>query len=229
MTSRPSPIYDPLESTATSATTKEDLIDAIRGVAGETTLWNKLSSNRLKKNDISNPITVHTYYAADVCMLANSLDIPISSGKEDHPDPTHRKPTIMNRQRAEHKAGSGSTRDTLKAHCLIVANRSNTAEARIFTAKEAGGGDGSNRATRNVLGSIKKRAAGEAGVPSVSQTALRVLTIETNLEASADHVQQVIKENRPDTFWGTPTRVSMDILPPRIATPAVIKLDFGKG
>jgi len=37
---------------------------------------------------------------------------------------------------------------------------------------------------------------------------------------SADHVQQAMKENRPDTFWGTPTRVSMDILPPRIPTPS---------
>jgi len=55
------------------------------------------------------------------------------------------------------KAGSGSTRDTLKA----LLDRSNRAEARIFKAKEAGGGDGSNRPTRNVLNSIKRRAGGE--------------------------------------------------------------------
>jgi len=36
------PIYDLFESTATSATTKEDLIDAIRKAAGATTIWNKL-------------------------------------------------------------------------------------------------------------------------------------------------------------------------------------------
>ena len=40
-------------------------------------------------------------------------------------------------------------------------------------------------------------------MPSVSQTALRVPTLETNLEASADNVQQALRENRPDTF---PTR-----------------------
>ena len=69
------PIYDLFESTATSATTKEDLIDAIRKVAGATTIWNKPWSNRLKKKDISKPVTVHTYYSAAVCMLANSLAI----------------------------------------------------------------------------------------------------------------------------------------------------------
>jgi len=102
MTSRPSPIYDPLESTATSATTKEDLIDAIRKVAGATTVWNKLWSNRLKKKDNSKPVTVHTHYSAAVCMLANSLAIPISNGKEDHPDPTWSKPKMTKRIRPEH-------------------------------------------------------------------------------------------------------------------------------
>ena len=52
----------------------------------------------------------------------------------------------------------------------------------------------------------------------MSQTDLRVPTIENNLEASADHVQQATRENRPGTFWGAPTRDSMDILPPRISS-----------
>ena len=150
------PIYDLFESTATSATTKEDLIDAIRKVAGATTIWNKPWSNRLKKKDISKPVTVHTYYSTAVCMLANSLAIPISNGNEDNPDPTCSKPKTAKRIRTEHNAGSGSTRDTLKA-MLDISNR---AEARIFKAKEAGGGDGSNRATRQILDSIKRKAAG---------------------------------------------------------------------
>jgi len=65
------------ESTEKSATTKEDLIDAIRKVAGVSTLWNKLWSNRLKKKDFNKPVTVHTYYSVAVCMLANYLAIPI--------------------------------------------------------------------------------------------------------------------------------------------------------
>ena len=85
-------------------------------------------------------------------------------GQEDHPDPTCSEPKITNRKRAEHKAGSGSTRDTLKA----LLDRSNRAETRIFKAKEMGSGDDSNRATINVLDSIKRRAAGEKGVPSKS-------------------------------------------------------------
>jgi len=53
-------------------------------------------------------------------MLANSLAIPISNGNEDHPDPTCSKPKITKRIRTEHKAGSGSTRDALKAlHALM--------------------------------------------------------------------------------------------------------------
>ena len=122
------PIYDLFENTTSSATTKKDLIDAIRRVAGATTLWNNLWSNRLKKKDINSPITVHTYYSAAVCMLANSLVVRKSNGKEDCPDPTCSKPKITNRQRAEHKTGSGSTRDTLKA----LLDRSNRAEASIF-------------------------------------------------------------------------------------------------
>jgi len=132
-------------------------------------------------------------------MLANILAIPISNGKEDHPDSTRSKPKITNRKRAEHKPGSGSTRDTLKA----LLDRSNRAETRIFKAKgETGGGDDSNRTTRNVLDSIKRRAAGAKGVPSISQTDLRVPPIENNLEAPADHVQQAMRENRP-TLSGT--------------------------
>jgi len=49
-------------------------------------------------------------------MLAHSLAIPISNGNEDHPDPTCSKPkTSTKRIRTEHKVGSRSTRDTLKA------------------------------------------------------------------------------------------------------------------
>jgi len=69
----------------------------------------------LKKKDINKPVTVHTYYSDAVCKLANSLAIPISNGNEDHPDPTCSKPKTTKRIRTEHKAGSGSTRDTLKA------------------------------------------------------------------------------------------------------------------
>jgi len=113
--------------------------------------------------------------------MANSLAILISNGKEDHhPDPTCSKPKTTKRIRSEHSAGSGSTRETLKA----LLDRSNRAEARISTAKEAGGGDGSNRAARMVLDSIRRLTAGEEGVPSVSQIDLRIPTIETNLEAS---------------------------------------------
>ena len=112
-------------------------------------------------------------------MLANYLAIPISNGNEDNPDPTCSKPKRTKRIRTEHKAGSGSTRDTLKA-LLDISNR---AEARIFKAKEAGGGDGSIRATRKILDSTKRKTAGEEGLPSVSQTALSVPTIENNLDA----------------------------------------------
>ena len=94
-------------------------------------------------------------------MLANSLAIPNSNGNEDHPDPACSKPKTMKRIRTKHKAGSGSTRDTLKA----LLNTSNRAEARISKAREAGGGDGSNRAIGKILESIKRTAAGEKGVP----------------------------------------------------------------
>ena len=87
-------------------------------------------------------------------MLANALAIPISNVNEDHPDPACSKPNTTKRIRTEHDAGSGSTRETLKARLdntlkarLDISNR---AEARIFKAKEAGGGDGSNRATRKI-------------------------------------------------------------------------------
>jgi len=108
-------------------------------------------------------------------MLANSLAIPLSNGnKKDHPDPTCDKPKATSRIRTQHKAKSGSTRETLKA----LLDTSNRAEARISKAREAGGGDGSNRAIGKVLDSTKRIASGEKGVPSVSRTALRVPTIE---------------------------------------------------
>ena len=121
------PIYDLFETTATSATTKEDLINAIRKVAGATELWKDLWSNRLRKPDFNRPVTVHTNYSAAVCMLANSLAIPISNGNENHPDPTCSLPKTTKRTRAEHCASTGSTRDTLKA----LLDTSNRAEARI--------------------------------------------------------------------------------------------------
>jgi len=49
----------------------------------------------------------------------------------------------MKRIRIQHKAGSGSTRDTLKA----LLDTRNRAEARISKARESGGGDGSTRAS----------------------------------------------------------------------------------
>jgi len=179
------PIYDLFESTATSATTKEDLINDIRKVAGATKLWNHLWSNRLKKTDFNNPVTFHTNYSAAVCMLANSLAIPISNdSKKNHPDPTCSLPKITKRIRSEHCASTGDTRDKLKA----LLNTSNRAEARISKAREAGGGDGSNRAIRNVRDSLRRTEVGEEGVPSVSRTALRVPTIENNMEITAEHV-----------------------------------------
>jgi len=210
------PIYDLFESTATSATTKEDLINVIRKVAGATELWNDLWSNRLRKTDFSRPVTVHTNYSAAVCMLANSLAIPISNGsKKNHPDPTCSLPKTTKRTRAEHCASTGSTRDTLKA----LFDTSNRAEARISKAREEGDGDGSNRAIGKVLDSIKRITAGEKGVPSVSRTVLRDPTIENNLVVTAEHVQQAIRENRPDTYWNTPS-------PPRIPTPSSDQIRF---
>jgi len=88
------PIYKKIESTERVAVTKEDLIKAIREVAGETSRWSKLWSDRLRKKDLNKPVTVHTNYSAAVCMLANSLAMPISNGNEDHPDPTCSKPNI---------------------------------------------------------------------------------------------------------------------------------------
>jgi len=52
----------------------------------------------------------------------------------------------MKRIRSEHKAKSGSMRDTLKA----LLDTSNRAEARISKAREVGGGDGSNRTIGNI-------------------------------------------------------------------------------
>ena len=122
-------------------------------------------------------LSTRTTRPLSVCWLIllhphfNSLAIPISNGNEDHPDPTCSKPKTTKRIRTEHEAGSGSTRDTLKARLdntlkarLGISNR---AEARIFKANEAGGGNGKNRAIINVLNSIKRRAAGEEGIPSV--------------------------------------------------------------
>jgi len=131
----------------------------------------------------------------------------------------------MKRIRSEHCASTGSTTDKLKA----LLDTSNRAEARIPKAREAGSGDGSNRAIGKVLDSIRRIAAGEEeGVPSVSQTALRVPTIENNLVASAEHVQQAIRENLTDTYWNTPQEIQHHH---RHASqpPAVTKLDFGRG
>jgi len=59
-------------------------------------------------------------------------------------------------------------------------------------------------------------------VPSVSRTVLRVPTIENNLVVTAEHVQQAIRENRPDTYWNTPP-------PPRIPTPSSDQNRFRQG
>ena len=91
-------------------------------------------------------------------------------------------PKTTKRIRSEHKAKSGSTRDTLKA----LPDTSNRAEARISKAREAGDGNGSNRAIRNIRDSLRRIVTGEEGVPSVSQTALRVPTIENNLVVTDD-------------------------------------------
>jgi len=156
-------------------------------------------------------------------MLTNSLAIPISNdSKKKYPDSTCSFPKTTKMMRIQHKAGSGSTRDTLRA----LLDTGNRAEARISKAREAVGGDGSTRATRKILDSIRRIATGEEGVPSVSQTALRVPTIENNLEASADHVQQAIRENRPRTFWGTPPRNSP---PPSITSPSSDQVRFRQG
>ena len=96
---------------------------------------------------------------------------------------------------------------------------SNRAEARISKAREAGDGDGSNRAIRNIRDSLRRIATGEEGVPSVSQTALRVPTIEHNLVVTDEHVQQAIREKRTDTYWNTPP-------PPRIQTPSSDQVRF---
>ena len=110
------PIYKVFESTERVAVTKEDLIKAIRKVAGATSLWSRLWFDRLRKKYLNKPVTVHPCYSAAVCMLANSLAIPLPNGsKKDHPYPTCDKPKATSRVRTEHKAGSGSTRDTLKA------------------------------------------------------------------------------------------------------------------
>jgi len=157
-------------------------------------------------------------------MLANSFAIPMSNGsKKNHPAPTCSLPKITKRIRSEHCASTGSTRDKLKA-----LNTSNRAEARISKAREAGGGDGSNRAIRIVRDSLRRTKAGEEGVPSVSRTALRVPTIENNLVVTAEHVQQAIKENGTDTYWNTPQEIEHQH---RHASqpPTVTKLDFGRG
>ena len=155
-------------------------------------------------------------------MLANSLAIPISNGsKKNHPDPTCSLPKTTKRTRSEHCASTGSTRDKLKA----LLDTSNRTEARISEAREADGGDGSNRAIGKVLDSIRRIAAGEEGVPSVSQTTLRVPTIENNLVASAAHAQQAIRENRTDTYWNTPTR-NPTPPPPRNPTPSSDQVRF---
>ena len=199
--------------------TKEDLINAIRKVAGATKLWKDLWSDRLRKTDFNRPVTVHTNYSAAVCMLANSLAIPISNGsKKNHPDPTCSLPKTTKRTRSEHCASTGSTRDTLKA----LLDTSNRAEARISKAREAGGGDDSNRTIGNIRDSIKRIATGEEGVPSVSRTVLRVPTRENNLVVTAEHVQQAIRENRPDTSGIRQHRHASQ-------PPAMTKLDFGRG
>ena len=102
------PIYKVFESTERIAVTKEDLIKAIGKVAGATSLWSRLWSDRLKQKDPNKPVTVHPCYSAAVCMLANSFAIPLSNGsKKDRPDPTCDKPKATSRIRTQHKAKSG--------------------------------------------------------------------------------------------------------------------------
>ena len=66
-----------------------------------------------------------------------------------------------------------------------------------------------------------ENSGGRKGVPSVSRTALRVPTIENNLAATAEHVQQAIRENCPDLFWNTPNK-----LLPRIPSPSSGQVKF---
>jgi len=65
---------------------------------------------------------------------------------------------------------------------------------------EAGGGDASNRATRKILDSIKRKTAGEEGVPSISH-ALRAPTIETNLEAFSRSCSAGHQEGKPSRHF----------------------------
>ena len=59
------PIYKVFESTERVAVTKEDLIKAIRKVAGGTSLWSRLWSDRLRKNNLNKEkvkcVVLHTH------------------------------------------------------------------------------------------------------------------------------------------------------------------------
>jgi len=54
------PIYKVFENTERVAVTKEDLIKAIRKVAGATSLWSRLWSDRLRKKDLKTNLSLFT-------------------------------------------------------------------------------------------------------------------------------------------------------------------------